>query len=227
MKDVVANARSLVGRNLNRIYSRRNSQRFVAAVVAARPHGRVAFGVGLHPLPGWINTDVTRSIGMFLDVTRPWPEPCHSVSHIYAEHVIEHFPLDVGRRVLRNCESGLVPGGRIRLATPDLERAARAYLEKSDVGIRHLEHYRPTERVTEHPVDLIRTLFAYDDHWRGYIYDFDSIALELERAGFIDILRVDPGESDDPAFRGLESRTDGSFFHMQLVVEASTPTRSA
>jgi len=204
------------------MYAPRNSRRFVDAVVAARPNGHVAFGVGLHPLPGWINTDVTRSTGMFLDVSQPWPEPRNAVSHIYAEHVIEHFPLDVGRRVLRNCASGLIPGGRLRLATPDLERAARAYLEKTDVGIRHLEHFRPTDRVTEHPVDLIRSLFAYDDHWKGYIYDFDSIAEELERAGFVAISRVDPGESEDPVFRGLESRTDGTFFHMQLVVEAST-----
>jgi predicted SAM-dependent methyltransferase len=221
MGQVIAGARKMVGRNLDRLYSYKNSKKFVEAVQLASPNAHVCIGVGKRPLAGWINTDVTRSIGMYLDVSKPWPVPNGAVSRIYAEHVIEHFPLDVARRVYRNFAVALADGGSIRLATPDLERAARAYLDGSDVGKDHLAYYGPSERVTEHPVDLIRTLFSYDDHWAGYIYDFAALADELKRAGFSNIVRVDPGKSDDPVFQGLEARVDGSFFHMQLIVEAS------
>jgi predicted SAM-dependent methyltransferase len=222
LNEVVAGARRWVGHHLDGLHSRRNGQRFVAALNAANPDARVAIGVGRRPLPGWINTEVTRSVGVFLDITNPWPDPQHSVSHIYMEHVIEHFPLDVGRQVFSNCLAGLAPRGRIRLATPDLERAARAYLDRSAVGDQHLDFYR-SARVAEHPTDLVRMLYAYDNHWKGYIYDFAALRDELTDAGFRQVVRVNPGESDDPAFRDLEARADGSFFHMQLVVEAEAP----
>ena len=222
MGEVVAAARKWVGHHLDELYARRNAPRFVDALRAETPHARVAIGVGRRPLPGWINTEVTRSVGVYLDITKPWPDPMHAASHIYIEHVIEHFPLDVGRRVFANCLTGLAPGGRIRLATPDLERAARAYLDRSAVGEQHLARYR-SARVVEHPTDLVRMLYAYDNHWRGYVYDFDALREELTAAGFCNVVRVNPGESDDPVLRDLEARVDGSFFHMQLVVEAEAP----
>ena len=146
-----------------------------------------------------------------------------SVTHIYGDNVIEHFPIDLARVALKHCRDVLPPGGRIRLSTPDLERAARAYLDESDLGREHLEHYRPSDIVTEHSVDLVRMLFAYNDHWAGYLFDARSLTVELERAGFADVVRHEPGESDDSVFRGLESRTDGSFRHFQLVLEATAP----
>ena len=77
-----------------------------------------------------------------------------------------------------------MPGGRIRLSTPDLERAARAYLDRSEVGVDHLEHYSGSAITTEHPLDLVRMLFSYNEHWAGYLYDEESLAIELRRAGF-------------------------------------------
>ncbi len=223
MNVAIAQLRRRVGRTLDAMAAPRNSRRFVERVLAARPDARVAFGVGHRPLDGWINTDVTRAAGCFLDVTKPWPTPPGSVARIYAEHVIEHFPLEVARQVFRNCARALQPGGRVRFVTPDLERAARAYLEGSEVGRQHLAHFAAEGRVAEHSVDLIRQLFSYDNHWKGYLYDFASLSEELQAAGFVDVVRMDPGQSEDACFRGLESRTDGSFFHFQLVVEAQAP----
>jgi predicted SAM-dependent methyltransferase len=221
--DAIQGARGFVGKQLDRAAAPKNSRQFVEAVQAARPHAKVAIGVGRRPLDGWINTDVTRALRVYLDMTKPWPVPPRSISRVYAEHVIEHLPLPLARRAYRNCAAALEPGGRIRLATPDLERAARAYLDHSEVGRQHLAYYGPSERITEHPVDLLRTLFAYDGHWAGYLYDFEALAEELNDAGFVDVVRLDPGRSADPVFEGLEARTDGTFFHMQLIVEASTP----
>ena len=219
--ELVAKARQVVGRSLDAIQSSANSRRFVTAVTSAAPNAHVAIGVGNRPIPGWINTDILRTVKSFLDLSSPWPVPSNAVARIYGDNVIEHFPIDLARVVFRNCAAALGHGGRIRFATPDLERAARAYLEGSEVGREHLARYANYHYVTEHPNDLIRMLFAYEGHWQGYIYDFAALSAELKVAGFENIIRVDPGQSDDPAFKNLESRTEGTFAHMQLVVEAS------
>jgi len=223
MVALLSDARRAVGRVLDAAHATRNSRRFVDAVAAAAPNAQVAVGVGRTPLHGWISTDISRNVGIYLDLTQPWPTGPNAVAHVYGDNVIEHFPIDKARQVLANCLEALAPGGRIRLSTPDLERAARAYLDRSEVGDEHMRHYEPSEIVTEHPVDHVRMLFAYNDHWAGYLYDEASLTEELARAGFESIVRCDPGESEDAAFRGLESRATGSFRHFQLVLEASKP----
>jgi predicted SAM-dependent methyltransferase len=224
LKQLVGDTRQLVGRTLDQLAARRSSQRFSALVADAAPSAHVAFGVGRTPLEGWISTDITRDVGLYLDLTKPWPVPVGAVSHAYGDNVIEHFTLERGRDVLRHCHDALAAGGRLRLSTPDLERAARAYLDQSDLGREHLAVYRDTDVVSEHPVDLVRMLFAYNDHWAGYLYDEPTLTMELRDAGFKTIDRCEPGESDDPVLRGLEKRTGDSFQHFQLVLEATKPS---
>jgi predicted SAM-dependent methyltransferase len=217
----IADGRRLIGCTLDELRADGSSRRFSAAVSAAAPQAHVAIGVGSRPLHNWICTDVTRDVDFYLDLTKPWPVPDGAVSHIYGDNVIEHFTVDVGRRVLLNCRGALAANGRIRLSTPDLERAARAYLDGSELGREHLAHYANSEVIAEHPVDLVRMLFAYNGHWAGYLYDEATLTEELLRAGFHDVRRCEPGKSDDDVFAGVESRTTGSFNHFQLVLEAS------
>ena len=46
---------------------------------------------------------------MWLDLSKPWPVPPGSVSHIYADNVIEHFSLSMVRAVLKNAFDVLAP----------------------------------------------------------------------------------------------------------------------
>lgn len=47
---------------------------------------------------------------------------------IRMQHVLEHFSLEEGPRVLANCERLLNPGGVLLITVPDLDLFARAYL---------------------------------------------------------------------------------------------------
>lgn len=221
--DVAQTARLLVSGAITAVRAPLLSRRFQRAVAAARASAgqvRVNVGAGTVVLPGWINTDVLWRSGMYLDLTRPWPVPQQSVDQIYGDNVIEHFSLQVGRDVLRNCHNALRPGGGIRLATPDLERTAKAYLQDAALTSAHLERHRRHGYPAEHPADILRITYAYHGHHLGYIYDWASLSAELTAVGFVDVHRCDAGQSEDPAFTGLETRAEPTEAATELIVEA-------
>jgi hypothetical protein len=81
------------------------------------------------------------------------------------------------------------------------------------------DEYRSLGVVIEHPIDLLRTPIGEFGHHAGYVYDFETLDAELQRAGFQPAVRRELQESDDPMLRGLEERpTHGS---LQMVVEAT------
>jgi predicted SAM-dependent methyltransferase len=203
------------------------SKRFRDAIAATEPGtARVVVGGGNVAVPGWINTDVYWRAKYYLDLTKPWPVPNDSIDKIYADNVIEHFTLDVGRTVLKNMFDALRPGGTIRLATPDVERTARAYLDNGDLAADHLRRHQNKGIPATHPVDLLRVTFAEAKHYLGYCYDYAALSEEMAAVGFSEIHREEAGDSADPAFAGLEVRATDSERATALIVVASRPMDS-
>ena len=196
------------GRAITVARKRAGEARLRSAIEREAGPVKVSFGAGTVDLPGWIDTDYTWRAEHCLDVTRPWPVPAGSIDFVYADQVIEHFPLHVGRAVLRNAFEAMAPGGRIRLATPDVERTARLYLAGGSTAAGHLARHRRRGYSAEHPVDLLRVTFCENGH--EFCFDEASLTAELEGAGFTDIRRHEVGESDVPDFRQLESRADAT-----------------
>jgi predicted SAM-dependent methyltransferase len=195
------------------------SRRFRKAVASEQEPVKVNVGAGSIRLDGWINTDVALR-SLYLDLTRPWPVTAGSIDRIYGDNVIEHFPLPVCRSVLRYCWDALRDGGRIRLATPDVERTARAYLENPELTAAHLDRHRRHGFPAEYAVDMLRITYAYHGHHLGYCFDCEALSAELSAAGFVDIHRYEAGQSDDPVFRGLERRHEPTEAATELIVEA-------
>lgn len=154
-----------------------------------------------------------------MDATEPWPLPQESVQYVFADNVIEHLPLDSGRKLLRHARRAMVRGGVIRLATPDVESIARIYLDNPAERDELLRRNAASGQLGVHPVDVLRGVFLDWGHHLGYLYDFDALSRELAAAGFVDIQRVKPGSSSYPALTRLEGRT-GESGRSQLVVEA-------
>ena len=184
---------------------------------------RLNIGAGLKPLDGWINTDIHWRSRYYLDLLKPWPVPRGKVTHIYADNVIEHFTLTQGRVLLGHAFDALASGGKLRLATPDVGRTARAYLDQPDLTDRVLERHRRHGYEVHYPVDLLRTTFAENGHWMGYCHDEASLTTELARAGYRSIQRVECGDSEDPVLRRLERRSEETDTATQLILEASRP----
>jgi predicted SAM-dependent methyltransferase len=218
--EIRAGGRAVVYETLTALRAPLLSRRFQRAVAAKSHPVKVNVGAGSISLPGWINTDVAWNYPLYLDLTKPWPVPPGSIDRIYADNVIEHFPLHVGRKVLRHCFDALCAGGGIRLATPDVERTARAYLENPQLTAAHLDRHRRQGYPADHPVDMLRITYSYHGHHRGYCFDWSALSAELAAAGFVGVSRYEAGNSEDPAFCGLEARHEPTEAATELIVEA-------
>jgi predicted SAM-dependent methyltransferase len=84
--------------------------------------------------PHWINIDAVRYPGVdFLaDFNRTLPLGNGTVDGIFCEHVLEHFTLEQGQRLLADCFRILRPGGTLRLVVPDGRILVEWYLHSPD-----------------------------------------------------------------------------------------------
>lgn len=188
-----------------------------AARRAPRP---IALEVGgLKRRPGWLMVNVNAVTPYYMDGTKPWIFEDGALSHVYADNMIEHVPLAGARVFLAEAHRCLRPGGIIRLVTPDVRTHVDLYLNGGDVVHSELaDQYRELGVVMEHPIDMLRTPIGEFGHHRGYVYDFETLDAELQRAGFAPARRRTLHESDDPKLRGLEERS--AHGPLQMVVEA-------
>lgn len=100
----------------------------------------------------------------------------NSVEVIYASHVLEHFYYSLDNELINTLKEWhrvLAPGGKLLVSVPDLKTLCWLYL---DPNLMPLERHH-----------LMRIIFGgqtniYDVHKVGF--DFDSLALYLEEAGF-------------------------------------------
>ena len=225
--EIQAAAHAIINDTLVAVRAPFLSRRFQKAVAETTGLVKVNVGAGETRLHGWIDTDVSWWSDMYLDLTKPWPVPAGTVDRIYADNVIEHFPLDVGRLVLRHCYQALRPGGRIRMATPDVERTARAYLEDPALTAEHLARHRRHGFPADHPVDMLRVTYVYHGHHLGFCYDWAALSAEVEKCGYVDIRRYEAGQSDDSSFAGLENRDEPTEAATELILEAAKPSGRA
>ena len=77
-------------------------------------------GGGSNCLLDCLTVDIDARSDAYVELTRPLPFDDASVHAVFCEEVIEHLERPAGRRLLRECWRILVPGGILRLTTPDL-----------------------------------------------------------------------------------------------------------
>lgn len=192
-------------------------------IASTAPPYRVELGASTLPHEHLIATDISWRTRYWLDATQPWPFPAGSVSHVYADNMIEHIPLERARLAFRHAYRAMAPDARLRLVTPDAERFVRMYLDGGDLLAAQTERNRRHGYRVDHPVSLLRTIFAECGHHVGYVWDYQALSDELADAGFVKIERRDVQGSEDPLLRGLEARAEPADRELYLAVEAVRP----
>ncbi len=190
----------------------------------------VQFGCGPTSAPeGWINFDISptlrlqrlpllafvgRQVGPIFppsarvgDIRRGLPIPASSCAGMYSSHVLEHLSLEDARRAFGYSYMHLHLGGVFRFVLPDLERLVRDYLNSDDdaAALRFMRDARLGREVRP------KGLVAWLREWIGntahlWMWDFKSIARELDNAGFVGIRRAQFGDSADPRFKEVEDK---------------------
>jgi hypothetical protein len=167
----------------------------------AHPEGirRVQVGCGpLHLRPDWWNTDLRAFPGIddAMDATVPWPWP-NRLDYVYAEHFLEHLPIDLALAFLVEAGRALRLGGRIRLSTPALEWVLRS----------HFSFQPPdTPKHLDEVLDINRAFYGWG---HSFIYSRGMLERLLTGVGYEDVRFYPYGESDTPAFNGLELHDTG------------------
>jgi len=144
-----------------------------------------------------------------IDVTKGLPFADDSVSGVYSEHFIEHLTQSEILRLLRECRRVLLPGARVRVATPDLDLLVEEF---------HGHGWRQP------------WLEKYGYEWVANRAEYINICMrewghkylvnqeELFRLGSLSGLKIvgryEVGVSDDPMLSNLETRHEST-----LIVE--------
>lgn len=139
---------------------------------------KLHLGCGKRHIPGFVHIDAVDypHVDHVSTIDNLSFIPDDSVDLIYNCHVLEHFKRREVERVLREWWRVLRPGGMLRTSVPDFAALG--------------EIYRRTGKL-----DLVigplfgRQDYLYNIHYN--VFDFQTLSLSLQRAGFAEIERYD------------------------------------
>lgn len=187
---------------------------------------KLQIGAGPHWLEGWLNTDIYSAWGkvVYLDATQRFPFEDCTFDYIFSEHQIEHLDYEKGAFMLKECHRVLKPGGKIRIATPDLLTLINLFqshkTEQQEQFIKYITDNFFPDTKTYNPCFVINNNFRNWGH--QFIYDFETLKWVLEKNGFTEVNRQILGESNDENFINLESHGKGFEVYQQIVNQFET-----
>jgi len=152
---------------------------------------RLHVGAGRAPLAGWVNLDVQDLPG--IDVVADATEGLafDDVEAIFAEHFLEHLPVDAAVDFLAECRRALAPGAWLRLSTPNLEWV-------------WLTHYHQGAPDAEKERMALRSNRAFHGWRHRFLWNRPLLGRALRACGFDDVRWCRWGESELHLFRGIE-----------------------
>jgi SAM-dependent methyltransferase len=192
----------------------------------------VQYGCGFCSPEGWLNFDASPTlrlqkipvVGMLApikfpssvrygDIRKGLPVDDASAQAVYCSHVLEHLALNDLRMALKNTFRVLKPGGIFRLVLPDLKILARQYVESSEPGaaLVFMESTLMGRGSRPQGVSgLLRSWIGNAEHM--WMWDYESLAMELGKAGFTSIRHATFGDGGDAMFEKVEDkgRWDGA-----------------
>lgn len=176
---------------------------------------RLHLGSSNNFMKGWLNSDLMPHNGfdsnanayIYLNATKPFPLEDNTFDYVFSEHMIEHISYPEGGMMLQECYRVLRPGGKIRIATPDLEVILGLY---SSAKTPEQKEYIAwiTDRFLPN-IDEYNEVFVINNAFRNwghkFIYNREVLKDLLERTGFKEIKTYSVGESEDANLMNLEA----------------------
>jgi predicted SAM-dependent methyltransferase len=210
------------------------SQQLIDNYIRTTKVRKLQIGAGKNNKAGWLNTDIDMktdeaSQQAYLDATKPFPFAKNTFRYVYSEHVIEHVPFAEGLGMLKETFRVLEPGGRVRLATPDLGRFLALFREEQTPEMK--QYIADKLKWHEWPQTPDNECFILNmqvrDWGHQFIYTPKMMKAVLEHVGFRHVKQQTVGKSDDPALTGLEGRVHwreaNANLYETMVFEAEKP----
>lgn len=170
---------------------------------------RLNCGCGPQPAQGWLNADLRDFPGVQLrgDLRDGLPLPDACLDYAVAIHLLQDLPWHDLPAALAELQRVLRPGGALRLALPDLERAIAAW-QRGD----HAYFHVPDGDARSIGAKLVTQIIWYGSVRTPFTWDFAQEL--LDEAGFVDIRRAAFGETGTglPEITALDNRERESLF---------------
>lgn len=219
--------RRLVGitpEKLNLHFHQKRAKKLIAQYLKEQPSRKLQIGAQSNSIQGWLNVDIAPKNleTVYMDATQPFPFQDGAFDYVFSEHMIEHITFNEGQWMLKECYRVLKPGGKIRIATPNLQFLIELYQEhKTEIQQKYIAFSKKyfSEPIPEMDVLVINNFFR--DWGHQFIHDEKSLRYLLELAGFSEILRKSINESDDENLRNLEQHgkeITEEFNHLETIV---------
>jgi predicted SAM-dependent methyltransferase len=155
-----------------------------ARAYSGRTQLKLNIGCGPNLKAGWVNIDLLPSVDLPLDMRDPVPLQDGCATLIYSEHFLEHldYPSDA-MHFLRECQRLLQSGGVISIGVPDTRWPLESY-----TGVQNGEYFKLVKKHwhpawCKTPMEHINYHFRQDTEHR-FAYDFETLSLALQQAGF-------------------------------------------
>lgn len=190
------------------LWSRLSRQAVVARYLREHEKRGLHLGCGANLHEGWLNTDLVISLpgAMYLDAAKQFPLPNESMDQVFSEHMIEHINHPEALFMLRECFRVLKPGGRIRIATPNLDVVLKLYAPEASQDVEEYMQWFNERNMKGFggtgPAAVINCFFYSWGH--RFIYDRVNLESSFREAGFTDLEWCAVGQSAKPELRNLE-----------------------
>lgn len=201
-----------------RHYTGRNwgaRRRIVSRYVASTPTRKLHISCGERVVPGWLNTDIYHG-NIYLDARARLPIASDSFHAVYSHHFIEHITFEELMALLAECYRILLPSGRIRLVTPDLEKILKV-VEQADADM--IAFFCAEDVIRNKAMLFNRLVLNQGEH--KLIYDLETLKRMLETVGFRDVVAYPYTYSDDSMFKGMDNHGYLYIGEVSLCIEAT------
>ena len=194
---------------------------------------KLHIGAQAHVLEGWLNVDIYTGASnqvAYMDATKKFPFQNNSFDYIFSEHMIEHIDHTQGNFMLSECFRVLKPGGKIRIATPDIDKLLSLNLSQGAGKDYFDDLVRPgfeTRDVRIEPNSGYVLNYIMHNFGHQFVYNRTTLLQIMKGNGFVHLGDYAPGESDEAVFKNIEghSRTGNPLCDLETMnMEAYKPS---
>lgn len=147
---------------------------------------------------GWVNIDFEpRSGGLYFNVLNPLPIVDQTVSHVHAEHFIEHLEYSDALFFFRECHRVLKMDGTMRIVVPDAEKYMRAFACNDMTFFKRLENLGGTPEPLPTKAAVCNQMFRMGGA-HNFAWDFETIEHALRQIGFKQIRKSGHNDRSTP-----------------------------
>lgn len=193
---------------LTRLFWLLKRKQLISKYLASSSIKKLQIGSNASIIEGWLSSDLVpvNKTSIYLDATQKFPFADKTFDYVYNEHMIEHISRENAEFMLKECFRILKPKGRIRIATPDIEKIVNIYSKRTEKYGQSYSVWMTHKFINEsseiHPLIILNTMFRNWDHC--FLYDSEYLTQVLSAVGFTNLKQYTIGNSDDIHLSGIE-----------------------